>query len=284
MASEFGKPRRDMPENPPAGFWEELRRRKVIRVAVVYAVIAWAAVEAASVLFPSLLLPEWSLRLLVVMALIGFPVAVGLAWAFEVRPERSPEAAPVPAPASPVKGGPPEDEPRLEGWKRIALHLNRDVRTVRRWEKNQGLPVRRLMHDKQATVYAYQSELDAWVADRDAAPAGRGAPRTTDSPSRKPWPWLAAAAVLVAAIGAWYALSDRQGTAIALGEWDWVMITDFDNRTGEDVLEGTVEYALQGELANSRQVKVAPRGRVAADEGTAGRAHRPGDGARGQPA
>ena len=92
MASEFGKPRRDMPENPPAGFWEELRRRKVIRVAVVYAVIAWAAVEAASVLFPSLLLPEWSLRLLVVMALIGFPVAVGLAWAFEVRPERSPEA------------------------------------------------------------------------------------------------------------------------------------------------------------------------------------------------
>ena len=53
-------------------------------------------------------------------------------------------------------------EDRLNSWKEIALYLNRDVRTVRRWEKNQGLPVRRHQHQKAASVYAYRSEIDAW--------------------------------------------------------------------------------------------------------------------------
>ena len=70
-------------------FWSELKRRKVVRVAVVYAVAAWAAVEVASVVFPTLLLPDWTLRLLVILALLGFPIALGLAWAFEVRPEKA---------------------------------------------------------------------------------------------------------------------------------------------------------------------------------------------------
>jgi hypothetical protein len=65
-------------------FWQELKRRKVIRVGIVYLIGAWAAVEAASVLFPALLLPEWTTRLVVALALIGFPVTVVLAWAFDV--------------------------------------------------------------------------------------------------------------------------------------------------------------------------------------------------------
>ena len=51
---------------------------------------------------------------------------------------------------------------RLNSWKEIAVHLNRDVRTVRRWEKKQGLPVHRHQHQKSASVYAYRSELDVW--------------------------------------------------------------------------------------------------------------------------
>lgn len=51
---------------------------------------------------------------------------------------------------------------RLDSWKEIALYLKRDVRTVQRWEKKEGLPVHRLAHEKQGTVYAYKSELDAW--------------------------------------------------------------------------------------------------------------------------
>ena len=79
-----------MADNRLTELWNELRRRKVIRVAVVYAVAAWVAVEAASVIFPALLFPEWTARMVVALALIGFPVAVGLAWAFEVRPEGEP--------------------------------------------------------------------------------------------------------------------------------------------------------------------------------------------------
>jgi tetratricopeptide (TPR) repeat protein len=247
-----------MPDNAIQRFWQELYRRKVIRVAVVYAVVAWAMIEAASVVFPSLLLPDWSLRMLVIMALLGFPVAVGLAWAFEIKPENpAAPASPQWNPDTPT----PTDETRLEGWKRIALHLNRDVRTVRRWEKSLSLPVRRLMHDRQATVYAYKSELDSWVAQRDAGPV---AVQATATVKPRLGSWLAIPALGLVAVFAWYMFSGNQSTAIALGEWDWVMITDFDNRTAEDVLEGTVEVILQRELANSRHVRVVPRARIEA--------------------
>ena len=51
---------------------------------------------------------------------------------------------------------------RLDSWKEIATYLKRDVRTVQRWEKMERLPVHRKLHDKLATVFAYESELDAW--------------------------------------------------------------------------------------------------------------------------
>jgi len=70
-----------------AKFWQELKRRKVIRVAVAYALVAWIVVEVASVLLPMLLLPDWSPRLVTVLALLGFPIAVVLAWVFEITPE-----------------------------------------------------------------------------------------------------------------------------------------------------------------------------------------------------
>jgi len=55
---------------------------------------------------------------------------------------------------------------RLDSWKEIAAHLKREVRTAQRWEKNEGLPVRRHQHDKLSTVFAYKSELDAWWHER----------------------------------------------------------------------------------------------------------------------
>lgn len=68
-------------------FWRELKRRKVMRVAVAYAVAAWIVVEVASVVLPTLLLPEWSVRLVTVLALLGFPIALVLAWVFELTPD-----------------------------------------------------------------------------------------------------------------------------------------------------------------------------------------------------
>ena len=55
---------------------------------------------------------------------------------------------------------------RLDSWKEIAAYVNRDVRTVQRWEKNEELPVRRHKHDKLSTVYAFCDELDRWLEER----------------------------------------------------------------------------------------------------------------------
>jgi TolB-like protein/Tfp pilus assembly protein PilF len=60
---------------------------------------------------------------------------------------------------------------RLESWKEIAAYLGRDVTTVRRWEKREGLPVHRLQHSKLGSVYAYTKELDAWRNERAPATA-----------------------------------------------------------------------------------------------------------------
>ena len=58
---------------------------------------------------------------------------------------------------------------KLVSWKEIAVHLGREIRTVQRWEKTEGLPVRRHEHQKRSTVYAYASELDEWFKKRQPA-------------------------------------------------------------------------------------------------------------------
>jgi Tol biopolymer transport system component len=58
---------------------------------------------------------------------------------------------------------------RLDSWKRIAAYLKRDVTTVQRWERREGMPVHRHKHEKQGSVYAYPSELDAWWTRRGTA-------------------------------------------------------------------------------------------------------------------
>src|SRR4029077_12430710 len=63
-------------------------------------------------------------------------------------------------------GGGPSD--RLDSWKEIAAYLRRSPRTVQRWERQEGLPVHRLVHDKQGSVYAFRPELDGWWSERRA--------------------------------------------------------------------------------------------------------------------
>jgi hypothetical protein len=55
---------------------------------------------------------------------------------------------------------------RFESWKEIAGYFGRDVRTVRRWERGEGLPVHRHLHSARGSVYAFQVELDRWLASR----------------------------------------------------------------------------------------------------------------------
>jgi len=62
------------------------------------------------------------------------------------------------------------DRERMESWKEIAAYLKREVRTVQRWEKYEGLPVYRHQHQKRGSVYALKSELDAWRGTRAFQP------------------------------------------------------------------------------------------------------------------
>lgn len=64
------------------------------------------------------------------------------------------------------------DRHRLDSWKSIAAYLKRDVRTAQRWEKNEGLPVRRHQHNERSTVYAFKSDLDVWLAGRTESAGG----------------------------------------------------------------------------------------------------------------
>src|SRR5438045_6651507 len=68
-------------------------------------------------------------------------------------------------PSSPPLATPRGD--RLDSWKEIAAYLKRDITTVQRWEKREGMPVRRHVHDKIGSVYAFRSELDTWTRSRN---------------------------------------------------------------------------------------------------------------------
>ena len=105
-------------------------------------------------------------------------------------------------------------EGRLDSWKEIAAYLGRGVRTVQRWEREEGLPVHRLAHDKRGTIYARREELAAWWesrrlaltapsrddarADTHAAPAPPRLERVTRTSAMTAWPALSHDARLIA--------------------------------------------------------------------------------------
>ena len=68
-------------------FFAELKRRNVYKVAVAYAVVAWLLMQVASQIFPFFEIPNWVVRLVIVLLVIGFPIALIIAWAFEVTSE-----------------------------------------------------------------------------------------------------------------------------------------------------------------------------------------------------
>jgi Tol biopolymer transport system component len=114
---------------------------------------------------------------------------------------------------------PPSPKPdRLDSWKEIAAYLNRDVTTVQRWEKREGMPVHRHLHDRMGSVYAYQVELDAWTRSRNS-PATPGVEQPANeiplSPEKPPVPrkrlglLLALITVLALAVFFWLQRTER---------------------------------------------------------------------------
>src|SRR5262245_52203184 len=68
-------------------FFAELKRRNVYKVAVAYAIVGWLLVQVATQVFPFLEIPTWVVRLVIALVAIGFPIALVIAWAFELTPE-----------------------------------------------------------------------------------------------------------------------------------------------------------------------------------------------------
>jgi TolB-like protein/Flp pilus assembly protein TadD len=70
-----------------SSFFAELRRRNVYKVAVAYAIVGWLVVQIATQVFPFFEIPNWAVRLVVLLIIVGFPIALVIAWAFELTPE-----------------------------------------------------------------------------------------------------------------------------------------------------------------------------------------------------
>src|SRR4051794_17832349 len=98
-----------------------------------------------------------------------------------------------------MRGSMTPAEDRLDSWKEIAAYLKKGVRTVQRWERTDGLPVRRLGQDRQGSVFAYKSELDAWWELRSRKPEAPAAAVRT----RTRWPAAILGAIAVAAVLGW---------------------------------------------------------------------------------
>ena len=78
-------------------FFAELKRRNVYKVAVAYAVVAWLTIQAASIFLPVFNAPQWAMQIVILILVVGFPIALAFSWAFEITPEgivREPEVNP----------------------------------------------------------------------------------------------------------------------------------------------------------------------------------------------
>ena len=72
---------------PVTNFWQKLKRRNIVKVAVVYAIGGWVIMQVAATVFPPLNIPTWTLTFIIILVLLGFPIALILAWAYEVSPD-----------------------------------------------------------------------------------------------------------------------------------------------------------------------------------------------------
>ena len=68
-------------------FFAELKRRNVYKVAVAYAVVAWLVIQAASIFLPAFNAPQWAMQIVILILVVGFPIALAFSWAFEITPE-----------------------------------------------------------------------------------------------------------------------------------------------------------------------------------------------------
>ena len=174
-------------------------------------------------------------------------------------------------PSYEIPAGEKTPEKALDSWKEIAAYLNRDVTTVQRWEKREGMPVHRHVHDKRGSVYALTEELDEWIQSRrprvdepekkletempPAAPSDHGV-----MAERRVRLWIAVAAVVcICLTGVGWLITRHRATVTVEPKIRSLAVLPLRNLSGDpaqDYLADGITEALIGRLANIQDLHV----------------------------
>jgi len=174
----------------------------------------------------------------------------------------------------PIRAMPPSEkspDDRLDSWKEIAAYLHRDVTTVQRWEKREGMPVHRHVHDKRGSVYATGAEIDAWLESRrrclddeekeasaEAAADVEGEHAGTGRRSIRRW--IAAAGIgVIALVGVSYFLLRNRKAESVPPKIKSLAVLPFKNLSGDpaqDYLAEGMTEELIDRLAGIRDLRV----------------------------
>ena len=163
---------------------------------------------------------------------------------------------------------------RLDSWKEIAVYLGRDVRTVQRWERREGLPIHRQQHDKLGSVYAFRHEIDTWRAARTHQPeealgelAGGLDPQASSAPVNQPRRLRLVVAAIAASVGIaaalWVMFGQTESSVTGTHpEIRSIVVLPFENLSGDATQEffaaGLTEE-VTARLAQLRTLRVVSR-------------------------
>jgi TolB-like protein/Tfp pilus assembly protein PilF len=174
----------------------------------------------------------------------------------------------------PSRETPPVEKPPetlLDSWKEIAAYLNRDVTTVQRWEKREGMPVHRHVHDKRGSVYALTEELDAWIQSRSAPveepekrpaeeipPTGASDQGGQVAQSRRRWVVLAAILGVCLAVVAWLVVRRHEAVSVEprIRSLAVLPLRNLSGDPAQEYLADGITEAVVGRLANIRDLRV----------------------------
>jgi TolB-like protein/Tfp pilus assembly protein PilF len=178
------------------------------------------------------------------------------------------------SPGTPPSSKPPED--RLDSWKEIAAYLSRDVTTVQRWEKREGMPVHRHQHDRMGSVYAFSSELDAWVQSRrlrleeeeeekertaETPVEAEGDQRPSETSRGRPW-LVVGGVVLLALLAGTYLATRSRGRAATQPKITSLAVLPLKNLSGDptqEYLADGMTEAIIGRLSSIHDLRVISR-------------------------
>jgi hypothetical protein len=150
---------------------------------------------------------------------------------------------------------------KLDSWKRIAGYLGKTVRTVQRWEREEGLPVLRHHHQKRGTVYASTRDIDAWITARSVTNNLGVATR-----KRALLRFGFAIALVGVLVGSWLIFAKitqaPSEAVLSFEERPWVLQVPLENLTGDPLLTDALDYSLYQGLVATHQVSIASPERI----------------------